>query len=424
MSHFFHDPGPAAAGRKVCLATTAYDSPDASYTFSIQASREALTKAGVPSAYMLLSGNCHVDDARNVIVRHFLPTDCTDLLFIDADVSWRPEDLVRLCRHDFDLIGSVYPYRRDGATADMPIRYIPGIKPDENGLLEVEGLPTGFMRINRFILETMAKTADHCGEGDLRTPLLFERVTEDTKRWGGDLNFCNKWRALGGKVFCDVEIRLGHVAKVIRVDSVGASLRRLAGTTLAYAAHMIREGQEDEAVYQEAISYVSNPFGAQEPFLRALVRHARAVDGPIIETGTGLSTILMAAATDQPLYCLEDDPRWTAHLECLIARADVRGIGLCEAPLSDGWYDLAGYPDLPERFALGVNDGPARHRGDRMKFFDALGPRCDVILVDDMNEPGYAEAVRQWCDSHGRILNFIDPRAAVIRRRDAGQQAA
>jgi acetone carboxylase gamma subunit len=42
----------------------------------------------------LLSGNCHVDDARNSVVREFLASDCTELVFIDADVSWEPETLV------------------------------------------------------------------------------------------------------------------------------------------------------------------------------------------------------------------------------------------------------------------------------------------------------------------------------------------
>jgi hypothetical protein len=98
MSNHFYDEGEAATGKKVLLATTCYDKTAASYTFSIARSREALHKEGIQTAYLLLQGNCHVDDARNSVVRDFLESDCTDLVFLDADVDWEPADLLQLCK--------------------------------------------------------------------------------------------------------------------------------------------------------------------------------------------------------------------------------------------------------------------------------------------------------------------------------------
>ena len=46
MSQMFFDAGDPARGQKVLLATTAYDNPDASYTYSIQNSREAVAQGG------------------------------------------------------------------------------------------------------------------------------------------------------------------------------------------------------------------------------------------------------------------------------------------------------------------------------------------------------------------------------------------
>ena len=138
MSNLFYDEGPPASGQKVMLATTSYGDPAASYTFSMARSREALTAAGIASAYLLLQGNCHVDDARNAVVRDFLASDCTELLFLDADVNWEPQALVHLCRRDLDLVGGVYPFRREGGE-NMPVRMAEGQMVD--GLLEVEGLP-------------------------------------------------------------------------------------------------------------------------------------------------------------------------------------------------------------------------------------------------------------------------------------------
>lgn len=423
MSALFYDSGPAATGQKVMLATTAYDNPDAAYTFSLQRSRQALSEAGIQSAYLLLSGNCHVDDARNVVCQEFLLTDCTELVFLDADVSWEPECLVRLCGYDCDIVGGVYPYREEGKK-NMPVRMLEGLSvPDEYGLLQVEGLPAGFMRIKRRVIERLAKDADkYLNNPDRRSevPILFERYFYKGTRWSGDLHFCTKWRATGGKIYAAYEMRLGHTAKTIITDSLGATLRRQRGETLRYVAGELAVGSVAPTVFQEALKRGNNPYGATLDVLVLCAAMARKADGPIIEAGSGLTTIIMAAVTEQPIYCLEHDPIWAARLEEMIAESGVAGIGLCLCPIKDGWYDLTDYPDLPAEFALGLNDGPPRQLGGRMGFYERFGDCTDTIIVDDADDPGNATAIEAWCEQHGRRVDFIPERAALIRRDEPG----
>lgn len=418
MSQLFHDSGPAACGQKVMLATVAYDSPDASYTYSIQKARATLSAGSIDSAYLLLSGNCHVDDARNRVVQEFLLSDCTDLVFLDADVSWQPFALLELCRYDCDIVGGVYPFRREDARANMPLRMIDGItEPNGSGLLEVEGLPAGFMRISRRAITALASEAEtYWNKNDRRSkvPILFERTFENGNRWGGDLSFCRKWRALGGKVHAAYEMRLGHTAKTVLWDSLGAGLRRQAGTTLRHVCDRIRDGSEALTLFTEARVYMANPYTALEDVLALSVLMARKADGPIIETGSGLTTVLMAAATDQQVYCIEHDERWAQQLRVIANEAGV-SIGLCVCPIVDGWYDLDDL-DLPEHFALGLNDGPPRTHGSRMGFFPEFGHRCDNIVCDDADDPGYAKALTDWVSQNGRTVDFVDLRAALIRK--------
>src|SRR5688572_25346759 len=103
------------------LAVPTYACPDTSLTFALARSREALSEVGIQSALLILEGNCHVDDGRNSIVRDFLESDCTDLVFIDADVTFEPKSLVTLCGYNEDIVGGVYPYRREGSD-NMPVR--------------------------------------------------------------------------------------------------------------------------------------------------------------------------------------------------------------------------------------------------------------------------------------------------------------
>ena len=412
MSTMCHDDGPKATGQKVMLATPVYENPDFNYTFSIARSREALTAAGIQSAYLLVSGNAHVDDCRNTITQEFLASDCTELIFLDADVSWEPHQLVRLCQHDKDIVGGVYPYRREDQqkAGNLPVRMLDGAEV-EDGLLEVEGLPTGFMRIKRHVLETLVKDADHFAKKAARVPIVFERTFENGVRWGGDIGFCRKWRERGGKIYADYEMRLGHVGKMVMRDSLGSALRRRAGTTLHHIAGKIKAGTDTIADLTEAMEYVGNPWGAFEDVLALSVGLARQAKGPIIESGSGLTTILMAAATDQTVFCLEHHGLYAAKLRQMAAEAGVKNIGLCVCPIKDGWYDLTDM-DLPDHFALGLNDGPPRLVGSRMDFFNHFDP--DTIICDDADDSGYADNLITWAATQNRDVKFIEPRAALI----------
>lgn len=415
MSNRYFDAGPSASGQKVMLATTVYDNPDASYVFSIARSREALSAAGIQSAYLLLQGNCHVDDGRNAVVRDFLDSDCTELLFLDADVSWEPEQLVRLCRYDRDLVGGVYPYRREGDDDNMPVRMLEKIEVEPDGLIEVEGLPTGFMRIRRVVLETMALTAKRFVKDDGKPhPVLFERDYFGPGRRGGDIRFCMVWREMGGRLYAAPELRLGHCGKMVLKDSLAASLRRQNRSTLAWLVSEIKAGADTLDTYIEAFRAQGNKWAASPDVLQIAAGLARASDKPILEMGSGLSTIVMAAATDQQVWCVEHDPRYAEDLKQMIAKTGLKNVVLVTAPVKDGWYDLSGdLSSMPASYGLAFVDGPPRELSDRMAFFEAFGRESRVILCDDAKDVSLAGKLRAWAQSKGRTIN-IDGRAAVI----------
>lgn len=423
MSNHFYDEGEPAKGRKVLLATPSYDKPAAAYTFAISRSREALHAAGIQTAYLLLQGNCHVDDSRNSIARDFLESDCTDLVFLDADVDWEPAALVQLCSRSLPVVGGVYPYRREGGET-MPVRMM-GAAEVTDGLLEVEGLPTGFMKIQREVLERMARKAPKYFDKIYETALVFDRPTPgaDKTRWGGDVDFCNRVRAEGWKIYADAELRLGHTATVVVRDSLAASLRRLSGTALSYIAPKVRAGTETDADYNEAFQYGGNSWAADAGVLAVVTGVARKCRGPVIETGSGLSSVFMAAATDQPVYSLEHVQHYATQTLAWAEEAGVSNVGMCCAPLKDFWYDIDLFP-LPTKFALGFCDGPPRLYGTRMKFFDVLAQRCEVIVVDDIKtDNNFARAVHAWAEANGRIMQILG-RVALISKQSHWQQAA
>lgn len=423
MSNHFYDEGEKATGQKVLLATPCYGTPSAAYTFAIASSREALHKGGIQTAYLLLQGNCHVDDARNSIVRDFLESDCTELVFLDADNDWEAKDLVQLCRRDLDIVGGVYPYRREGSE-NMPVRLMGGAQ-QIDGLMEVEGLPTGFMKIKRHVLEKMAAKAPQYFDKIYETALVFDRPTPgaDKTRWGGDVDFCNRWRQMGGKLYADCEIRLGHTATIIVRDSLAAHIRRLSGETLKHIIPKVRAGTETESDYNEAFKYAGNNYAADAGVLALVTGLARKCAGPIIETGSGLSSVFMAAATSQPVYSLEHIDHYAAQTIAWAEEAGVPNVGVCCAPLKDFWYDMEKFP-LPRKFSLGFCDGPPRMYGTRMNFFAEFGRRCSVIVVDDIKTDHiFAGKVHEWAEFNGMTVTILG-RAAMLAKDSLLKQAA
>lgn len=421
MAQLYVEHGPSASGQKVMLATTVYDRPDASYVSSIASTREALTKAGIQSAYLIYAGNCHVDDARNRVVFEFLKSDCTDLFFLDADVSWRPEDLVRICQYDRKLVGAVYPYRDPSRKADMPCRMLDDdMTGDMDGLVEMDGLPTGFMRIRREVFDKIPTVRKPIPGDDTGTmKVYFERMKCGDGNWrSGDLAFCWKWRDQGGSIWCDPEIRLGHTAKVVVCGSLAQVMRTRKGETLKWMCERIADGADTLQDYAEVQEWVNNPYAPPYDVLAAVTRLARDCGGDIIETGCGISTILMAAANPvHYVYCIEHDALYAEQMKRMARQAGVRNIGLVIAPLEQatGWYDPDEMEGLPETFAMGFCDGPPRTLGKRMPFLEVFADRCKQIAFDDADE--YLPQIEEWAGGRHREVKTSGRLALVGKPR-------
>jgi hypothetical protein len=143
---------------------------------------------------------------------------------LDDDLSWEEGAVNRLLSHPCDVVGGVYPKRSDPLC--YPVRRLPhGEFDQKTGLLEVELLPTGFLRITRTCLEAMVKEYPHLAYDDDAVPggvshaLFWVELQDDPDKAGKrrivgeDFSFCQKWRAMGGKVYADTLLRFRHWGK-------------------------------------------------------------------------------------------------------------------------------------------------------------------------------------------------------------------
>lgn len=191
------------------------------------------------------SGNALIADCRAMIVAQFLAGEGTHLVFLDSDVAWEAGKLLKLLDTGVDCCVGIYPQRRD------PINFCVRWKQENplliadprTGMLEIDGAPAGFMVMSRPMLEAMVARyqdlkfwADGAPTDDGQICGLFESYwIKDTPVPGGgrgavklgeDYSFCQRWIDMGGKVWVDPEIRMGHVGYKTFQGSLGDWLRQ------------------------------------------------------------------------------------------------------------------------------------------------------------------------------------------------------
>jgi hypothetical protein len=183
-----------------------------------------LERRGITALWWPRVGDSLLPASRNIIAAEFMARPAlTHLLWVDADMSWAQADVLRLLDHDLDLVAGLY--RRKHPVERYDFGELPGAEPDPaTGLLEAHCVGTGFMLTKRCVYERMAAAYPerrivnahgmYRGEGDpeieafdLFPPLL----TVDGTYSAEDISFCWLWRAIGGRVWADVTLKLGHL---------------------------------------------------------------------------------------------------------------------------------------------------------------------------------------------------------------------
>jgi|TARA_R110002153_G_scaffold147426_1_gene298655 hypothetical protein len=177
-------------------------------------------KNGLSFGLETVSNESLVTRARNTLIAKGMANKSnTHFMFIDADISFTSTDIFKLISADKDVIGGLYPKKT------YPIEYV--FNPlngddvvDEHGLQKVRHTGTGFMLIKRTVIEQMFKSytelwyqSDLGLDSALDTFMyaLFDTVLDEKRKYlSEDWTFCNRWRAIGGEIWVNSTVKLGH----------------------------------------------------------------------------------------------------------------------------------------------------------------------------------------------------------------------
>lgn len=214
--------------RRVMLAVAAYDGRvHVEFMNSVIGSIVAAAEdAGWIVTLAVRSNDCHVDTAYNHLLKQFLDSECECIVTVGSDQGWRPQDFVKLLRHDRDIVGGAPPKKEREGEAYPVLIQSETIRADSAGLVECHTLGTGFLKLSRKAVETLAKGALIFDGG---VPQILERQIIGGKLWSGDNVLCLKARAAGFRVWLDPEMHFEHVGSKVWTGCIGDYWRRTNG---------------------------------------------------------------------------------------------------------------------------------------------------------------------------------------------------
>lgn len=152
-------------------------------------------------------------------------------------------------------------------------------------------------------------------------------------------------------------------------------------------------------------------YSAETEYLSSLTERALNARGPILECGSGLSTVLLgliAKRTGNPVWTLEHHPEWAERVQSVVTGLGLDSVQLCVAPLRNfqefDWYDVP-LEKMPANFQLVICDGPPGDtRGGRYGMLrvmhDFLSPGCTILLDDAAREDERA-TLDKWAQELG-----------------------
>ena len=200
---------------KLFFAHPTYDGRiDWTFAASLLSTRAHLTGLGVEHSFNFLPGCPVVELARNALVRRFLATDSTHMIWVDVDQTFEPQTISRMVDSGLAFVGAPVPFK----TEPTPLVGLPEFAADgciaENRDGFVRALHVGLggpVLMARNVLERMARDAPtHSGNGGTVIPRVFKQEIRGGEWIPEDIGFCRAWRELGGTVWLDSRARVTH----------------------------------------------------------------------------------------------------------------------------------------------------------------------------------------------------------------------
>jgi len=184
---------------------------------SLEACLPHVEAAGWDHAMVNEVGNPYISAARATMLRKALDAKADAVVFIDHDLTWRPQDMATLLTAKGDVVAGTYRFKTDAISYMGTVHSRADGTPEvrEDGCIRARLVPAGFLKITPKAVDTiMTKYPELCyGEKYRMSVDLFNHGAHEGLWWGEDYAFCRRWENIGGDIWLVPDLQLDHHSK-------------------------------------------------------------------------------------------------------------------------------------------------------------------------------------------------------------------
>jgi hypothetical protein len=200
--------------KKVVFCIPTISKPYQATLDSLEASLPLITGAGWEEGAVYMIGCPYISAARAQMLRKALDAKATVVVFIDHDLSWDPEDLLRLIEAEGDVVAGTYRFKGE------PEEYMGAIFPGpdgkpivrEDGCIKAHSIPAGFLKITRAGINRFMQAFPDLCYGEPCSPAvdLFNHGAYQGVWFGEDYSFARRWREKCGDIWLVPNLNITH----------------------------------------------------------------------------------------------------------------------------------------------------------------------------------------------------------------------
>ena len=173
----------------------------------------ALDAAGIEHSMVFEIGSVYISWARANMLGKALATDADTFCFLDHDLSFPPESLLKLLNHPGDVVAGDYRFKMD------QVEYMARLFTDdskrpvvrEDGTIKAHAVPAGFLKVTRKAVECFIEAYPELQFGPKNEFIdLFNHGAYEKLWWGEDFAFSRRWRACGGEIYLIPDLDICH----------------------------------------------------------------------------------------------------------------------------------------------------------------------------------------------------------------------
>jgi hypothetical protein len=185
---------------------------------ALAASVPLIEAAGWEHALVHEIGNPYISAARANMLRKALDAKATHVVFIDHDVSWRPEDMLKLLETEGDVVAGTYRFKKDEETYMGSFKCDTSGRPtvrESDGALKATAIPAGFLKITRACVSKFMEVFPELCYGERCNPSvdLFNHGAHNWQWFGEDFSFARRWvEDCNGEIWLIPDMNIAHTS--------------------------------------------------------------------------------------------------------------------------------------------------------------------------------------------------------------------